>query len=244
MIPIKKALTSSIGKKYVMGVTGLSLIGFMFTHLYGNLFLYWPDPDAFNGYTKSLHDWGAWLTVAEFGLLGLFVTHIAMALWLQKDKIEATRSKQGTNKPLTARYFSGFRSKGGPSNFGISSKNMILTGVVLGIFLVLHVLHFRFAIFGGADYTTMLHGEQARDLYTLVSEELGKPHIAVLYLGVIGFLGFHIRHGFWSALQSLGAMKPEWSKAIYAVGAGVAFFLFVGFFLIPIWFMFDVPGRL
>ncbi len=243
MIPIKKALTSSLGKKYVMGVTGLSLIGFMFTHLYGNMFLYWPDPDAFNGYTKSLHDWGAWLTIAEFGLLALFGTHMAMALWIQKTKVEATKD-QGTGKPLTARYAAKFRSKGGPSHFGISSKNMIFTGIVLGVFVILHVLHFRFAIFGGGDYTTMLDGEQARDLYRLVAEDLSKPFIGVLYMGVVAFLGFHVRHGFWSALQSLGAMKPEWSKAIYGVGAGVAFFLFVGFFLIPLWFMLDVPGRL
>lgn len=233
MIPLTKALTSSIGKKYVMGVTGLSLVGFMVTHLAANLTLYWPDPAVFNSYPHKLHEWGPLLTVAELGLAGLFSVHAAMAIWLQRDKERAGGD-----------YYAGRPTKGGNSRFNPSSKNMFITGMLLLFFVAAHVLHFRFGPGISAGYSTMIDGAQARDLYRLVAEQFQNPYIAATYAIVMLFFGLHVRHGFWSAFQSLGLMKPEWSKAIYAVGAAVAFLFTIGFLFIPIWFYFDMPGRL
>lgn len=229
MIPLKKALNSSIGKKYIMGITGLSLVGFMFSHLYGNLFLYWPESTGFNGYTDALHSWGGWLTAAEFGLAALFIIHAAMAFWLQTDK---TRAK--------GRYAESRKTKGGPSHMTIFSRNMFWTGFVLFGFLIVHVLQFRFGPGVEAGYTTTIgQNAEARDLFRLVVETFQDPVWVVIYMVVMLFLGLHVRHGFWSALQSLGAMKPEWSKAIYAVGAAIALIFVLGFMLIPPWLYFD-----
>lgn len=233
MIPLKKALMSSIGKKYVMGVTGLSLVGFMVTHLAANLTLYWPDPAVFNSYPAKLHAYGALLTAAELGLGALFATHAAMAFWLWSDKQRAAGD-----------YFAGRPSKGGNSRLNYSSRNMIWTGGLLLAFVIAHVLHFRFGPGIAEGYTTLIDGEPARDLYRLVAEQFQDPVIAALYSIVMLFVGLHVRHGFWSAFQSLGAMKPEWSKGIYAIGAGVAFIFTIGFLFIPLWFYFDMPGRL
>lgn len=229
MIPFKKALTSSIGKKYVMGVTGLSLLGFMTTHLLANLTLYWPDPELFNLYPHKLRQWGGVLTLMEFGLGGLFMVHAAMAAWLARDKYEA----KGT-------YANERISKGGNSRFNLASNGMTITGILLFTFVAAHVLHFRF----GPVYMTMIDGEPARDLYKLVAESFKDPFVAGLYSVTMLFFGLHVRHGFWSAFQSLGAMKPEWSKQIYALGAAIAFVFTIGFVFIPIWFYFDMPGRL
>jgi succinate dehydrogenase / fumarate reductase, cytochrome b subunit len=233
MIPLKKALTSSTGKKYVMGVTGLSLVGFMVTHLAANLALYWPDPSLFNLYPHKLAQFGALLTVAELGLAGLFAVHAAMAIWLYFDK----RSAGG-------HYASERISKGGNSRFNLASLGMTVSGLFLLVFLVLHVLHFRFGPAIAEGYVTMIDGQPARDLYRLVAEEFKNPVVAGLYVVSMLFLGLHLRHGFWSAFQSLGAMKPEWSNKIYAAAAGIAFLFTIGFLFIPIWFYFDMPGRL
>jgi len=229
MIPFNKALTSSLGKKYVMGITGLSLLGFMVTHLVANLTLYWPDPELFNLYPHKLKQWGSLLTVAELALAGLFATHASMAVWLYQDK----RKAGGT-------YASERETKGGNSRFNASSRAMMVTGTLLLVFLVAHVLHFRL----GPYYETMIDGEPARDLYRLVQEEFRNPVVAGLYSVVMLYLGLHVRHGFWSAFQSLGLMKPEWSGRIYALAAAIAFVFTIGFLFIPMWFYLDAPGSL
>jgi len=233
MIPLKKALTSSPGKKYVMAVTGLSLLGFMVTHLLANLTLYWPDPMAFNTYPHKLRQWGPLLTAAELGLAGLFAIHASLAVAIQIDK----RGK-------TATYANGRPSKGGNSRLNMSSSSMIISGLALLAFLAGHVLHFRFGPGMDAGYVTMIDGEPARDLYRLVAEQFRNPVVAGIYMVFMVYFGLHVRHGFWSAFQSLGAMKPEWSKAIYAAGMTIAVIFTSGFIFIPIWFYFDMPGRL
>lgn len=233
MIPLKKALTSSIGKKYIMAITGLSLVGFMVTHLLANLTLYWPDPVVFNQYPHKLKSFGGLLTIAELGLGGLFATHAAMAIWLWRDK-----------QFSGGKYAAERISKGGNSRFNTSSLGMTVTGLLLLVFLVAHVLHFRFGPAEAAGYMTMIDGEPARDLYRLVAEEFKNPVVAGVYALTMLFFGLHVRHGFWSAFQSLGAMKPEWSKGIYAFAAAIAFLFTIGFLFIPVWFYFDMPARI
>lgn len=228
MIPLKKALTSSIGKKYVMGVTGLSLLGFMVTHLLANLTLY-VGPETFNQYPHELKAMGPLLTVAEIGLLVLFATHIVMAGVLFRDK-EASSGK----------YVASRKTKGGNSRFNLASTKMSITGGVLFLFLLLHVAQFRFAGLwksNFAEYTTTVNGEEAIDLYRLVAETFQSPVWVAVYVVVMLVFGMHIRHGFWSAFQSLGAMKPEWSKQIYAAGAVIAAIFTIGFLFIPIYFL-------
>jgi len=234
MIPIRKFLNSSLGRKYIMGASGLALVGFMVTHLYGNIFLYYPQSTGFNEYTDGLHAWGTLLTVAELGLGALFLTHIAMAVLLQRDKVRAAGD-----------YVHEIQSKGGPSHLTVLSRNMFLTGVVLFGFLIIHIIQFRFGPGIEAGYVTSLAANpEARDLYRLVDETFQNPVWVAFYMTVMLFLGFHVRHGLWSGLQSLGAMKPEWSKMIYALGAAVAFVFVVGFMCIPLWLYFDVWERI
>lgn len=234
MLPLKKALLSSVGKKYVMGVTGLALIGFMFTHLYGNLALYWPSGDPFNRYTKSLHDWGGWLTAAELGLGALFVVHAAMAVYLQWEKQRARKEE----------YAAGLRTKGGPSHMNFFSRNMFwASGFLLLGFLVIHVLQFRFGPNMLDGYTVTLDGEEARDLHRLVREVFQDPVWVAIYVIAVGALAAHVRHGFWSALQSLGAMHKSLTKPVYVMGSLIALLFFAGFALIPIFLYLEIPWK-
>jgi succinate dehydrogenase / fumarate reductase, cytochrome b subunit len=233
MIPMKKALKSSVGQKVVMAISGFALIGFIITHLLGNLAFYNPNPDIANGYTKQLHDLGVLLYAAEIGLLMLFVVHVALAIYLRLTSV-----KRGQDYAKTQ------RSQGGESKFGLFANNMIISGIILLVFLVLHVWHFKFGPGLDAGYVTTLDGKEARDLYRLVAEEFAKPPIAAAYMAVMLFLGAHLRHGFWSAFQSLGALHPGYSKQIYALAAFLAAFLVIGFMGIPLWFLLDIPGSM
>jgi succinate dehydrogenase / fumarate reductase cytochrome b subunit len=81
----------------------------------------------------------------------------------------------------------------------------------------------------------MVNGVMVHDLYRIVAETFSKIQWVIFYSGSMIFLGFHLRHGYWSAFQSLGIMNPRWSKPIYAFGLILAILLAVGFFFIPIY---------
>jgi len=228
MLTFKKALASSVGKKYLMAASGLLLIGFLLTHMAANLLLYLPEGTAFNMYAKGLKDLGPGLWVLESGLFALFAFHIALGIKLHF----------ASPKGRPEGYIAGQKTKGGASKYGISSNAMKWTGLVLGIFVIGHVAWFRFEIGVTGDYMTMIDGEPARDLYRLVVDTFKSPVWAAGYTAVMVFLFFHLRHGFWSAFQSLGAMAPKYDKLIYAAGIALAGLLTAGFIGLPFFIYF------
>ncbi len=228
MIPLKRALSSPTGRKFVMSISGIALVLFVIVHLLGNLTLYVPDGgETFNRYAAGFEAMGPFLYVIELGLLAVIVIHMTWGI--------ATALKNRKARP--EKYAESVDSKGGPSNLSLASKNMIVTGVALGIFLVVHIWHFRIRKVYVAE-TTEIDGNEHADLYALVHAAFSDPLWVAFYVGAMLFFGFHLRHGFWSALQSLGAMKPEWSKGIYALGFFVALVLTVGFMGIPLYIYF------
>ena len=216
-------LWSSVGKKLLTGITGLALMGFIVTHLLGNLNLF-VGSEAFNRYTAALHALGGLLYVAEAGLVALFALHAISAIGVWRSK-SAARSVQNT---LVA-------SKGAPSRQSLSSRTMIVTGSVLLAFLVLHVAQFKYGVFGGAEYTTTVDGEEVRDLFRLVAETFQNPAWVVLYMSVMALLGFHLRHGFWSAFQSIGLLDPRIRPVAYSASAIFAVVVALGFFVMPLY---------
>ena len=102
------------------------------------------------------------------------------------------------------------------------------------IFLILHLWSFKF----GTYYETTLNGEPVRDLARLVTEKFQSPWYAFGYVAMMLLLSLHLRHGIWSALQSLGAMSPRLSPLIYTVGAIIGLLIAVGFFVLPLWIFF------
>lgn len=227
MIGPKKALRSSLGQKILMALSGLGLMGFLITHLAGNLTLLSKNPDLFNRYAKGLLDLGPLLIIAEVGLLSLALLHIVTAVRL---KLNHSKAKPiGYNRQV---------SKGGPSLWNAASMNMIITGSVLLVFLVLHILHFKFGPGLAEGYATIIDSQETRDLHRLVIESFQDPKIVVFYTGVMILLMLHLRHGFWSAFQSLGLMKPEFSRTFYCFGFFIALLLAGGFTLLPIYLYF------
>lgn len=231
MLTLKQALTSSIGRKFIMGLSGLALVGFIITHLAGNLTLLDPSGQLFNAYVKKLTDLGPLKIAGEVGLVLLFGIHIVMAFFLKADHRAAR----------TSRYVK-HRSKGGPSLWNLASVNMILTGLVLLVFLVIHVKQFTLGPAEAEGYVTIVNGLDARDLHKLVVETFAQPLWVGVYVAVMLMLGLHLRHGFWSAFQSLGAMNPRYTKPVHMLGLLFGIVMAVGFIILPLYIHFVVVG--
>lgn len=219
MPSLLKAINSQVGRKIMTGITGIGLMLFLIGHLGGNLTIF-GEADAFNEYTKGLSDLGPLLYVIEAGLAFFFLYHtvLGISIWWNRRKARPEGYKK-------------YQTKGGPSHQTLASKSMIYTGIIILIFLVLHIIHFKF----GPEYTTMLNGEEARDLRRLVIEEFQKTWVVVGYVGVLSLLILHLSHGAWSAFTSLGMKHGETSKKIQLGAYAFAIILMLGFIFIPLY---------
>jgi succinate dehydrogenase / fumarate reductase cytochrome b subunit len=222
MPSLKQALSSQVGRKIMTGITGIGLMFFLIGHLGGNLTIF-GTADAFNIYTKTLMDLGPLLYVIEAGLAFFFLYHtvLGVSIWLGRRKARP----QG---------YDTYKSKGGPSHQSLASRSMIISGSVIFIFLILHIIHFKF----GADYSTMIDGEQARDLRRLVIEEFQKTWIVIGYVFVLALAILHLSHGFWSAFTSLGMKHGETSKKVQLAAYAFGIILMLGFIFIPLYIYF------
>ena len=227
MLQLKTIFWSSVGKKIISAATGLALIIFSTVHLLGNLALLRGDPDPFNKYTHFLESFGFLLYVVELGLVAVFLFHITMGVMVWIDKKRAR--PEGYIKTAKA---------GSPSRMTFSSKNMIITGLVLFIFTIIHLKNFKYGPNIAEGYITEIDGVQMRDLFRLVIESFQNIYYVIGYTVAMALLGFHLRHGFWSAFQSLGVNHPRLSPFIAVVGVLVAIVLAIGFLLLPLWIYF------
>lgn len=219
---LRAILFSPVGKKVATGLTGIGLTLFVLIHMLGNL-SYFQGDDAYNAYTAFLSSLGLLLYIIEAGLLLFFVLHAVLGIniYIKKKKARNVGYKQ-------------FKSVGGPSKQSLSSRSMIVTGGILLVFLVIHLISFKF----GTHYETTLDGEPARDLARLVTEKFQSPLYTFGYVAVMLLLAVHLRHGVWSALQSLGAINPRLTPVVYTLGAILGILIAVGFFVLPLWIFF------
>ena len=209
---LARFLGSSVGRKWLLGASGLALAGFLVVHLAGNAFLY-QGGAAFDAYEQSLSG-AAWLPLAELGLGGLFAFHIVLALVLAQRNAAA--------RPVAYEV----RARGRKRTLG--STTMVYTGLVLLGFLVVHLCDFRIGRWFRTDGTS---------LSAQVAERLGSPLGAALYLGGAAVLGLHLSHGVRSTFQSLGASHPNLNP--WLVRAAWAFVVLVtlGFASFPVYFL-------
>ncbi len=222
MPSLKQALSSQVGRKIMTGITGIGLMLFLIGHLGGNLTIF-GTTDAFNIYTKTLMDLGPLLYVIEAGLAFFFLYHtfLGVSIWWTRRKARP----EGYDK---------YKTRGGASHQSLASRSMIFSGSIIFIFLILHIIHFKF----GADYTTVIDGEQARDLRKLVIEEFQKTGIVIGYVFVLALAILHLSHGFWSAFTSLGMKHGDTSKKVQLAAYAFGIILMLGFIFIPLYIYF------
>jgi succinate dehydrogenase / fumarate reductase, cytochrome b subunit len=210
---------SSIGRKLLTGITGLGLVLFVIVHLLGNLTLFF-SASAYNNLAHTIEQLGPLTYLIEALLLAIALLHITVGI-----KIHI-----GTHKARPVGYTE-YASAGEPSRQTFSSRTMIISGLVLGVFLVAHLATFKFG-----PYYSLPDGS-GRDLSRLVLETFHKPGYTAGYVGVMSVLGLHLRHGFWSALQSVGiATKPAMYAASAVIGGAIA----LGFIGLPLSIYFNL----
>jgi succinate dehydrogenase / fumarate reductase, cytochrome b subunit len=198
------------GKKAIMAATGAMLFGFVVMHLAGNLQIF-LGPEKFNGYAHALHELGPLLWVARMGLLLAVGLHIWSTIQLASLKSVARPVAYTKWKSSTSTY---------------ASRTMYMSGPIVAAFVVYHLLEFTFGV-GGTPYN-------AADAYGNVVAGFRVPVVAVAYVIAMGLLCLHLRHGLWSALQTLGFYHPRYTPQIRVVASLIAFAIFLGFASIPI----------
>jgi succinate dehydrogenase / fumarate reductase cytochrome b subunit len=219
-------LTSSIGTKVSMALTGLLLVGFLIAHLAGNLLLLRDDGGAaFDAYAQKLHDLGPLLLVAEVGLVALFGAHIALGV---RTALENRRAR-------TSRYAVD-ASHGGKS---FASATMPISGAVVFVFLVIHLINFRFDDRFKQGLAERLSPADAGSgglvgAAGFVADSLAAPLLAVVYMVGVAALTLHLSHAIQSALQTLGANHPRWTPLLRRGGLALSLVLGLGFLSIPL----------
>ena len=215
MSSIKPFLSSTIGKKVLVAVTGILFCLFLLFHLTNNLIIYTGE-ENFNFLVNSLEKIKPLIRVLEFALASILIVHISNSVYLtiQSKRSGSVTSLSDTKKP----------------NAPLSSRTMFLTGSILFIFLVVHLSTFWFNFQTTDDHSAY---------YNMVTNSaigFGNIFITILYLTAMVILGFHLKHGFSSALQTLGLKDTSLGRIINAVA--IVFWLFVpaGFFSIAFWF--------
>lgn len=205
-----KTLFSSIAKKQIMALTGLSFCAFLAIHLFGNLTIYRGE-QSFNSYSDRLHSLGLLINAVEIGLLVLAVVHILLAALLYVENWRARPVRYVMKKNAGGRT--------------ISSTLMPYTGLYLLIFVIIHLLTFHFADRGD------------RGIFHLVERVFSSPGYVIFYVFSMIVAAFHVKHGFWSAFQTLGANHPKYMPLIRAVSLIFSFCVGAGFGFIPIYIM-------
>lgn len=210
---------SSIGKKWIVALTGLVLVGFLVAHMVGNLLLY-QGREALNDYAyflhHFLHGWGIWLARAV--LLGSFVLHIATTIALVRQNRAARSSRYEHDATVQASR---------------SSRIMIVSGLTVLGFVVFHIFHFTIRV--DPDLAAMkVAGEPGKhDVYGMVIAGFQNPLVVLFYIVAISLLCSHLKHGIASLFQTLGMRSEKTRRSIDVLGVSVAIVLWLGFLSIP-----------
>lgn len=207
---------SSIGRKQLVAVTGLLLCGFLVGHLTGNLLLM-VSSNAFNLYAHKLFSLGPMLYVIEAGLAGIFILHLGLAFKLNMENMKSRGKYEQKTKTGRGTTF--------------ASQTMPYTGLILLIFLVLHLISIKF----GTHYEVTVDGVVMRDLYRTTIEYFRSPIATAWYVIAMLTAALHTSHGFASAFQSLGWNHGKYFKNVKRLGLIYAILVGAGFAGLSIW---------
>ncbi|MFD3326740.1 succinate dehydrogenase [Streptomyces sp. NPDC058701] len=207
---------SSIGKKTVMAVSGLVMLGYLVVHMLGNLKIFF-GADEFNGYAHWLrtlgapflhYEWALW--IVRVVLVAAVVAHAVSAYQLSRQDIKA-RPVAYVHKRRRTSY---------------ATRTMRWGGIILALFIVWHLL----------DLTTLTVNERAwaGHPYENVLSTFSTWYGNTVYIVAMAALGLHVRHGFWSAAQTLGAGSARRDRTLKFLANAMALVLFAGFVSVPV----------
>jgi succinate dehydrogenase / fumarate reductase cytochrome b subunit len=219
-----KTLTSSLGRKLLMSLTGLFLISFLVIHLIGNLQILKDDHGlAFNAYAVFMTS-NPIIKTVSYLLYFSILLHAVVGLWLTLSNRVA---RGGTYRVVHA-----------SDNSSWASRNMFVLGLLIFAFLFLHLKDFWWKYKFGGSEIFVLDANGNRDLYTLVVDQFQYVFTVVAYLIGVVALGIHLAHGFASAFQTLGLEHKKYTPAIKFIGIAFSIVVPAGFALLPVYVYF------
>ena len=219
-----QAFTSSIGRKYVMAITGLFLIVFLVVHAYVNVnVLFVNGEENFNRAAKFMST-NILVRIMEFGLFAGFIIHIIQGYALEFKNRAARSNKYAINAPAkTSTWY---------------SRSMAILGTLVLLFLIIHLSDFwvpsRFGHLDEATYGTVT----AHNLYAKMKDVFSQEWVVIVYVLGCFSLAWHLLHGFQSAFQTMGWKHKKYAGAIENIGIGFSIIVPLIFALMPIFMYF------
>lgn len=224
---LKTYLTSSIGRKQLMGVTGIGLYLFLIVHLLGNFGLF-SGPEHFNKYAHLLlHNLAEIIVPIEFGLLAIFLVHIWTSVTVTMDN-RAARGSQ-------------YHAKGKARTKTLFSTTMAVSGVWLFLFLLIHVPHLRFGAMVPEPMVTY-DGVEMKNLYKITMDGFSHAWYTGFYVVSMVLVAFHLAHGVQSSLQTIGFNHPKYRGMVRWISSAYALIIGAGFIVIAVWAFFQQGG--
>jgi succinate dehydrogenase / fumarate reductase cytochrome b subunit len=213
---------SSLGKKYVMAITGFILLVFVIGHMLGNLQVF-MGPNQINAYGNFLQTTPELLWTARIVLSITVLLHIWSALQLSAENKAARPVPYGEYRPLAASY---------------ASRTMLMSGLIVLAFIIYHLLHYTVQVkavnLTGQDFGPLLDAKGHHDIYRMMVIGFSNPWVSLFYVIGVGLLCLHLSHGASSMIQSIGWKNPvvgPWIDRLAPVGAAL---LFLGYASIPV----------
>lgn len=217
MSRLRRAFSSSVGTKLLIGLTGLALFAYLILHLAGNALIL-AGPDIFNEYSHKLIS-NPLIIPVEIGLLLVFVLHVykTVRMWMGNRAARPVRYQRKEKAGHTSRK-------------SFASSTMIVSGLVTLLFVLVHVKQFKY----GASYPTV-SDSAVRDLYRTEMEVFRQPLWVAFYVICASIVGLHLRHGISSGFQSIGLDHPLYTRRLTVLGIVFAVIIGGGLALIPVW---------
>ena len=221
-------INSSIGRKVVMSVTGIALILFLTFHCCMNVVALFSDK-AYNMICELLGaNWYA--LVATLGLAALAVCHIVYAFILTAQN---RRARGASRYEVTVK----------PEKVEWASQNMLVLGIIILLGLLLHLFNFWYNMMF-AELTGMAVGHLPSDGFAFIQDTFKNPVYVVLYLVWLAALWFHLAHGFWSSMQTLGVSGKVWFKRWQCISVVYTSLLMLAFAVVVLAFAFKCAPSL
>jgi succinate dehydrogenase / fumarate reductase cytochrome b subunit len=213
---------SSLGRKYLMAVTGLLMFLFVLAHLAGNLQIF-LGPEAINRYGHFLQSNPELIWPARLVLLVTLVLHVWAAIQLSIENKAARPIAYAQWKPAGSTY---------------ASRTMLMSGLIVFVFIIYHLLHFtvqaKYVNLTGEDFGKLTDHLQRHDIYTMMVIGFRNVWVSGFYILGVGLLCLHLSHGVSSMFQSLGWKNQAYGPALDKCARMLAVAIFVGYILIPV----------
>jgi succinate dehydrogenase / fumarate reductase, cytochrome b subunit len=233
---IKRLFKSSVGRKYLMAISGGALVLFVTGHMIGNLQIF-LGRETINTYAQFLQSNKEVLWLVRLSLLGLLILHVWSAAALTRDNRRA--------RPL------GYSGNPAPAAASYASRTMLMSGTIVATFIVYHLLHYTAQVeainFTGESFKVLKEplrdGTERHDVFAMMVLGFRNPYVSLFYLVGVGLLCLHLSHGVRAMFQSIGLKNGHWGPLIDRVAPILAWVLFLGYASIPLAVLLQLVGK-